>query len=143
VGVTPSYREYIVDQLSGLGEVVVKRMFGGLGLYSEGAFFGLVDDDTVYLRVDDTTRPEFVARGMEAFRPVRSQPEKVSLNYYQLPANVLEDGDELVVWARRAIKAAKSPTAGAAKRKKAGPAKRKKAGPAKRKKAAPAKRTRR
>jgi DNA transformation protein len=127
VGVTPSYREYIVDQLSGLGEVVVKRMFGGLGLYFGGAFFGLVDDDTTYLRVDDATRPEFIVRGMDPFRPVRSQPEKVSLNYYQVPGDVLEDGDELVVWARRAIKAAKSPTAGAARRKQAGTPKRKKA----------------
>jgi DNA transformation protein and related proteins len=82
MAVTSSYLTYVLDQLAGLGEVVAKRMFGGMGLYYSGAFFGLIDDDIVYLRVDDASRPEFVARGMPAFRPVRSKPELVSVSYY-------------------------------------------------------------
>jgi DNA transformation protein and related proteins len=111
VPVTPSFREFLVDQLAGLGEVTVKRMFGGLGLYSAGLFFAIVDDDTLFFRVDDATRPDFVARGMSPFRPVRSNPKKVSENYYQCPAEVLEDSDEVCVWAKRAVRAAASPTA--------------------------------
>ena len=114
--VSTSYREYVADQLSPLGPVLIKRMFGGAGLYFDGRMFGLIDDDTVYLRVDDETRPELVARGMTPFHPVRSDPKKVSQNYYQLPAEVLEDSDELVVWAKRAIKAAMSPTAAVVRR---------------------------
>ncbi|HKP58789.1 MAG TPA: TfoX/Sxy family protein [Polyangiales bacterium] len=102
MAVTSSYLTYVLDQLSGLGEVVAKRMFGGIGLYSGGAFFGLIDDDIVYLRVDDASRPEFVARGMPAFRPVRSKPELVSVSYYQVPGEVLEDAEQLVGWARHA-----------------------------------------
>ena len=116
--VSAGYREYVIDQLAGLGHVVVKRMFGGAGLYRDGVFFGLIDDDTVYLRVDDTTRPDFVARGQPALRPVRSQPNKVSENYFQVPPDVLEDAEQFVVWTRRAISAAGSPTS-AAKRKRA------------------------
>jgi DNA transformation protein len=114
--VSASYREYVADQLAGVGDVVLKRMFGGVGLYFDGRMFGLIDDDTTYLRVDDATRPEFVKREMPPFHPMRRDPKKVSLNYYQLPAEVLEDSDELVVWAKRAIQAAKSPTAAVVRR---------------------------
>jgi DNA transformation protein len=113
--VTPSYREYVADQLAALGEVVIKRMFGGAGLYFQNLMFGLIDDDTVYLRVDDATRPDFLKRDMPALRPVRRDPSKVSENYYQLPGEVLEDSEELVIWAKRAIRAAASPTAAAVK----------------------------
>lgn len=138
--VTDSFREFLVDQLAGLGELTIKRMFGGLGLYRHGLFFAIVDDDTLFFRVDDQSRGDFTSRDMPAFQPVRREPEKRSLNYYQCPADVLDDADELVVWAERAVKAAASPTAAAAKRaKKPAPAKRKKPTKtaAKRKSAAP------
>jgi DNA transformation protein len=114
--VSTSYREYVADQLSALGPVVIKRMFGGAGLYFDGRMFGLIDDDTVYLRVDDETRPEFIARDMTPFHPLRRDPNKVSLNYFQLPAEVLEDSELLVVWAKRAIRASLSPTAAVARK---------------------------
>jgi hypothetical protein len=60
--VSPSYRAYVLEQLSGLGLVAPRSMFGGLGLYHDGLFFGLVDDDTLYLKVDKTTRPDYEGR---------------------------------------------------------------------------------
>jgi len=111
-----SFREFVADQLSTLRSVEIKRMFGGAGLYFDGRMFGLIDQDSLYLRVDDETRPEFLARGMTPFHPVRRDPKRVSLNYYQLPAEVLEDSEELVVWAKRAIKASLSPTAAVARK---------------------------
>lgn len=38
---------YVVEQLSGLGRVDSKRMFGGVGLYCDGLFFGLLSNDTL------------------------------------------------------------------------------------------------
>jgi DNA transformation protein len=116
--VTPTYREYVADQLAALPGLVVKRMFGGVGLYHQNVMFGVIDDDAVYFRVDDETRPDFVKRGMPALRPVRN---KVSENYFALPGDVLEDSEDVVIWAKRAIHAASSPTAAAtrAARKKA------------------------
>jgi DNA transformation protein len=111
--ITASYREYVADQLAALSGLVVKRMFGGVGLYCEALMFGVIDDDVVYLRVDDETRPEFVKRGMPALRPVRN---KVSENYFALPEDVLADSEELMRWAKRAIRAAASPTAAAARK---------------------------
>jgi DNA transformation protein len=111
--VTPSYREYVADQLASLPGLVVKRMFGGVGLWHQNAMFAVIDDDTLYFRVDDETRPDFVKRGMPALRPVRN---KVSQNYFALPSDVLEDSEELLIWANKAIRAAASPTAAARKK---------------------------
>lgn len=109
--VTQSYREYIAEQLASLGVVTLKRMFGGVGLYYDGKMFGLIDDDTVYLRVDDATRPDYSDRGMPPFRPMKREPSKVSLNYYQVPGDVIDDAESMVAWARRAVSASRQPTA--------------------------------
>lgn len=114
--VTTSFREYVADQLAPLGDVLIKRMFGGVGLYFEGKMFGLIDDDTVFLRVNDETRAELVKRHMPALGPVKRDPGKVSQNYYQLPLEVLEDSEVLLIWARRAVVASRSKTAGEVRR---------------------------
>lgn len=80
-------------------------MFGGIGLYSDGVFFGIVANDTVFFKVDDSTREGYVSRGCEPFRPYKDRPE-VSMNYFQVPADVLEDADELVPWGRAAVRVA-------------------------------------
>jgi DNA transformation protein len=80
-------------------------MFGGVGLYSDGVFFAIIDNDTVFFKVDDSTRETYVERGSEPFRPYKDRPE-VSMSYFQVPAEILEDADELVPWARAAARAA-------------------------------------
>lgn len=99
------YLQYVLEQLARLPRVTSRRMFGGVGLYSDGVFFGLIANDTVYFKVDDSTRERYVSRGCEPFRPYKDRPE-VSMSYFQVPAGVLEDADELVPWARDAVRAA-------------------------------------
>ena len=62
-------------------------MFGGAGLYHDGLFFGLIDDDALYLKVDDSNRIDFEARGKGPFRPFPDRPEAV-MNYYEVPGEV-------------------------------------------------------
>ena len=76
-------------------------MFGGVGLYSGDVFFALIADDTVYFKTDDSTRPEFEARGMEPFRPFGD--DGGTMQYYQLPEDVLEDPEVLRTWAEKAV----------------------------------------
>lgn len=99
------YPHYVLEQLAGLRGTASRRMFGGVGLYYEGLFFGLISSDTLYFRVDDDNRPDYEALGMNRFRPYKDKPH-LSFNYYEVPAHVLEDTDELVVWARRSLQAA-------------------------------------
>jgi DNA transformation protein and related proteins len=96
------YVAWVLEQLAGVSEVRSRRMFGGVGLYSADRFFGLIDDDVLYLKVDDVNRPDFTARGCRPFRPFKDKPE-YSMSYYEVPADVLEDADELARWARRSI----------------------------------------
>jgi DNA transformation protein len=99
------YLEYIIEQLQGLGGLTTRRMFGGAGLYSNGVFFGLLYKDRLYFKTDDATRPEYEARGSEGFRP-RANTTGIKMTYYAVPADVLEDNDELVKWARKSVAAA-------------------------------------
>jgi DNA transformation protein and related proteins len=101
------YLQYVLEQLAGLRGAVSRRMFGGVGLYHDELFFGLIASDTLYFRVDDNNRPDYEALGMARFRPYRDKPI-LSLNYYEVPAHVLERADELIVWARRSLKAAEA-----------------------------------
>jgi DNA transformation protein len=105
VSVSADYLAYVLDQLAELGGVRSRRMFGGAGLYRDELFFGLIADDTLYLRADDSNRADYTARAARAFRPYPDRPE-VSMRYYEVPADVLEDRDELVEWARRAVRCA-------------------------------------
>ena len=105
MAVSSDYLDYVQDQLSGLGGVSSRRMFGGAGLYCDEFFFALIDDDTLYLRVNDANRADFTTRGMGQFRPYADRPE-LSMSYYETPADVLEDAAALVAWARRSVAAA-------------------------------------
>jgi len=105
MAVSQQYLDYLLGQLAGLGGLEARRMFGGLGLYSRGTFFGLLYKERLYFKTDDSTRPEYEARGSEGFRP-RADLKNAKMTYYTVPAEVLEDEDELVRWARKAVTAA-------------------------------------
>jgi DNA transformation protein and related proteins len=105
MAVSDSYLAYVAEQLSGIGRLRSKRMFGGVGYYADGLFFGLLAAGGLYLKVDDTNRGDFVARGMGPFRPYSNRPE-LSMSYYEVPADIIEDAEGLVEWARRALRVA-------------------------------------
>jgi DNA transformation protein and related proteins len=115
-----AYLQYTLEQLERTGRVTSRKMFGAVGLYCDGVFFGIIDDDTLYFKVGDATRADYESRGMKPFKPYADKPE-VSMNYYTVPADVLDDAEELVAWARRSVAiAAASPKKTARKRAAAG-----------------------
>jgi DNA transformation protein len=102
--VSAEFRDFVLDQLARVPDLRPKRMFGGIGLYSGKRFFGIVAADELFLKVDDSNRPAYEAAGSEPFRPVADRP--VSMSYWRVPLEVLEDPAELVAWANAAIRAA-------------------------------------
>lgn len=101
--VSSDYLAYVVEQLAQTGKVSTRRMFGGIGVYCEGVFFGLIDDDVFYLKVDAANRQDYLERHCQAFKPMARDPNAYSMNYFAVPQEVLEDADELRSWARKSI----------------------------------------
>ena len=102
MSVSSSFRTFIVDQLGrAVPRIRARSMFGGVGIYSGDLFFGLIDDDTLYFKVDDSNRSDFTARRMEPFRPYGEDGE--TMGYYEVPADLLEDPETLRPWAEKAI----------------------------------------
>lgn len=91
----------MLDQLADAGHVTARKMFGGVGLYCDGAFFGIMARDELYLRTDERTRPAFEARGCPPFKPYPHRP--MTMKYYRVPLEVLESAPELVRWARASV----------------------------------------
>jgi DNA transformation protein len=96
---------FVIDQLAGLGDVRSKKMFGGVGLYCDGLFFGILAGDELYLKTDGHTRGRFDAAGAKPFRPFSARSGRTQ--YYSAPLNVLESAPELERWAREAVAVAR------------------------------------
>ena len=102
--VTDGFVEFVLEQLDAVGPITPKRMFGGVGLYAGDLFFALVAGDVLYLKGDDATRGAREAAGARPFQPYPNRPKgKGKMQYYSVPAAILEDGDALLAWANQAI----------------------------------------
>ena len=97
-----TFLEFVLDQLQQSGPVTSRRMFGAYGLYLGNAFFAIIFKGRLYFKTDERTRPLYEERGMKPFRPNEKQTLK---NYYEVPADVIEDRLELASWAGKAASA--------------------------------------
>lgn len=100
MAVSQEYIEYIVDQLSAFGHVTAKKMFGGVGIFFDGLMFALIGHGDLYFKVDDENRMDFEEAGMGPFKPYPDRDE--TMQYYQVPADIVEDREELSRWADKA-----------------------------------------
>ncbi len=98
--------QYLLELLQGIGEVKSRTMFGGYGLYHDDIMFALVADDVLYFKADEQNQKYFEARNLEAFTYER-KGKTCSMSYFEAPGETLDDPDEMVLWARKAIDAAR------------------------------------
>jgi len=105
--VSDEFIDYVVDQLAAWADVSVRKMFGGAGLYCDGKMFGLIADDVAYLKVDNSNREDFVKAGSSPFNPFPEKAKTTVMPYYEIPADILENRDQLAVWAERSLAIAK------------------------------------
>jgi DNA transformation protein len=102
-----SFKEFVLDQLSVLPDVRAKAMFGAHGLYSDDHFFGILDEGRLFFKTDAASQAEYTARGMAPFT-YESRGKVMTMSYHEVPPEVLEQPQELVEWARKAIAIAAS-----------------------------------
>ena len=102
--VSDAFKLFVLDQLEELGDVTPRSMFGGVGLYHRGVFFGILARDKLYLKVGDQNRADYEREKMNAFKPFPDRSG--SMRYFEVPLAVLESPIDLVAWARKAVAAA-------------------------------------
>ena len=101
MAVSDSYLTFVLEQLDDVPRVATKRMFGGVGIYSDGTFFAVIDNDTLFFKVDAVLAVRYRAKGMPPFAPIPGA--KPMMGYYQVPPDILEDAAMLVKWAKDSI----------------------------------------
>jgi len=106
VPVTDTFKDHILDLLEPIDGITAKRMFGGAGVFRDGLMFALMVDDRLYLKADAQTQGGFEAIGAEPFTYQRAG-KTIALSYFEAGDDVMDDADELVIWAGQAWEAAR------------------------------------
>ena len=97
------YKTFVLDLFEPVFPVRVRAMFGGAGIYSGDVMFGLIADERIYLKTDETGKAAFLDEGCGAFvfEPRTGKP--VEMSYWEMPERLYDDPDELKAWALKAL----------------------------------------
>ena len=96
---TPEFTVRVASQLSAARPVATRKMFGGLGIYHEGVFFGICDDDKTFFKVDAETSGLYDEHGMGPW-PMGTE---INSNYREVPEAIMADPGELGDWIDAAV----------------------------------------
>ncbi len=101
-------RDFLIDLFADFGPVTIRRMFSGYGISADGINFALALRAGLYFRADERNIPQFEAEGSRPFQyQQRTTAKTVTVNsYWQLPARLFDDLEELAAWARASLAAA-------------------------------------
>jgi DNA transformation protein len=102
-----SFAEFLREQLAPLGPLTLRRMFGKTGMFCDGVMLGMVTDNTLYFRVDDSNREAF--REAAVFPPLnyKKQGRTLDLSFWRVPERLYDEPDEFIEWGREALAAAR------------------------------------
>ena len=108
-GLTMSRRsefvEFVTEQMSFVGGLRVRAMFGGYGVYRDDRIFAIIVDDRLYFKADSITRAEFEEKGLSPFTYVaRGKP--VTMQYFEAPPEVFEEPEAMRSWVQKALRVA-------------------------------------
>jgi len=99
-------RDFLIDLFSEFGPVTIRPMFSGFGISADGTNFALALRSGLYFRADEATIPQFEAEGATPFQ-YQTRAKTVTVgSYWQLPARLFDEPEELAGWARAALAAA-------------------------------------
>ncbi len=102
-----TFADYVVnDLLADVEGVRARAMFGGHGIYKDDTMFALIVDEELYYKVDDSNRRDFEAHGSEPFTYESKGRKLVTLSYWKLPSEIMDDRKFLIEWTHKAVKVA-------------------------------------
>ena len=97
--------DFVIEQMSSVGGLRVRAMFGGYGVYQNDRIFAIIAEDTLYFKVDAVTRGEFEAKGLRPFTYVASG-KTATMQYFEAPPEVFEEQEAMRSWVQKAHEAA-------------------------------------
>jgi DNA transformation protein len=112
------FHAFVEELFAGFGPVRIKRMFGGAGIYAGETMFGLIDDETIYLKTDEALKAELAAECSAGWIYSRAPGKWEETSYWRLPETALDDPDEAAAWARKALAVAAAKASGKRPRRK-------------------------
>jgi len=90
--------EQVVGELTSLGDVSYRKMFGGYGVFESSTMFALVNSQgELFLKADDSNRSRFEEAGTK---------QHGKMPYFKPPPEVLNDQQTLRDWAQVSIEVA-------------------------------------
>ncbi len=99
------FHDYVMqDVLGRIRGVSSRAMFGGHGIYKDGVVFAIIADGELYFKVDDSNRKDYEAAGSKPFAYSAKDRKLVTMSYWEVPASVMEDPDEVASWVERSVK---------------------------------------
>lgn len=99
------FADYCCELLGSLGEVQAKRMFLGWGLSVDSLTVAVIAWDTLYLKANADSLPNFTAAGCRVFEH-ESKGVTRRMQYYTAPELALESRTAMQPWAALAMQAA-------------------------------------
>ncbi|MCW5936410.1 MAG: TfoX/Sxy family protein [Fimbriimonadaceae bacterium] len=106
MAVTEKEVRRLLEPLEAIREITSRKMFGGVGVYCQGTFFAVVDDDHLYFKSNDDTAPLYDAYDSPQWVIVGEKP--APMPYREVPAEVLADPEKLGQYIDAAVALAKS-----------------------------------
>jgi DNA transformation protein len=103
--VKSSLANYVTEQLSFLGRISNRSIFGGIGIFIDERLLGIVIDDQLFLHTGKSNLDDYAARGMEQFKPYPNA-FNLTTDHHRVPAEIIEDAEQLKQWGQRALQAA-------------------------------------
>ena len=106
--VNPDVAEWARDMFGALGDISVKAMFGGAGIYCDGVMFALIGrDDVVYLKAEGVLASALAAGGSKPFTYLRDGAPR-TMGYWRIPDEGLDDPEQACLWASRSLDIARA-----------------------------------
>lgn len=102
-----SFHQYVMEEIFNDIEGIISRpMFGGWGIYKDAIFFALISGGQLYFKVDDSNQKDYEKQGSRPFVYNAHNGKKVTMSYWELPADMLEDKYVLKEWVEKSVDAA-------------------------------------
>jgi DNA transformation protein len=101
-----AFLTFVVEQMGFVVGLRTEAMFGGYGIYQGDTMFAIIVKDSLYLKADVLTQPDFLAQHLQPFTYVVKN-KMMTMSYYQAPDEVFENSEIMQHWVKSAIEVSK------------------------------------